>query len=51
MSGDNLDVVFDCTKLVNFLSALGSKVSMLDSITQLVNNYDNVLVGFTYNRQ
>ena len=51
MSGDNLDVVFDCTKLVNFLSALGSKVSMLNSITQLVSNYDNVLVGFTFNRK
>jgi hypothetical protein len=51
MSGDNLDVVFDCTKLVNFLSALGSKMSMLNSITQLVSNYDNVLVGFTFNRE
>ena len=51
MNGDKLDVVFDCTRLVNFLSALGSKVSMLSSITQLVKNYDNVLVGFTYNRK
>ena len=51
MNGDKLDVVFDCTKLVNFLSALGSKVSTLSSITQLVKNYDNVFVGFTYNRK
>lgn len=51
INGDNLDVVFDCSKFINFLSALGSKVSALNSITQLVNKYDSVLLGFTYNRK
>lgn len=50
IDGDRLDVAYDCTKLVNFLSALGSKVSMLNSITQLVDNYDNIYVGFAYSR-
>jgi hypothetical protein len=51
INGENLDVVYDCTKLVNFLTALGSKVSMLSSLTQVVSNYDNVFVGYTFNRK
>lgn len=51
INGDKLDVVFDCSKLVNFLSALGSKVSVLNGISQLVSKYDGVLVGFTFNRK
>jgi hypothetical protein len=51
INGENLDVVYDCTKLVNFLTALGSKVSMLSSLTQIVGNYDNVFVGYTFNRK
>lgn len=50
IDGENLDVAFDCTKLVNFLSALGSKVSMLNSLTQLVDSYENVYLGFTFAR-
>ena len=51
INGEKLDVVYDCTKLVNFLTALGSKVSMLNSLTQVVGNYDNVFVGYTFNRK
>ena len=50
IDGEKLDVAFDCTKLVNFLSALGSKVSMLNSVTQLLENYDNIYLGFSYAR-
>jgi hypothetical protein len=50
LDGDNLDVAFDCTKLVNFLTAVGSKVSSLKSITDAIGSYENVLVGFTYTR-
>ena len=50
LDGDNLDVAFDCTKLVNFLAALGSKVSALKSISDAIGSYENVLVGFTYTR-
>jgi hypothetical protein len=50
VNGSSLDVAYDCTKLVNFLSSLGSNVSMLNSITQLVSNYDSIYIGFTYNK-
>lgn len=50
VNGDTLDVAYDCTKLVNFLTTLGSKISMLESITQLASNYDNVHIGFTYSK-
>ncbi len=51
LNGDSLDVAFDCTRLANFLTALGSKVSALSSVTQMVKNYDSVLLGFTFSRQ
>lgn len=50
ISGDNLEVVYDCNKLVNFLKAIGSKVSVLEGLTNFLNKYDNVMVGFAYNR-
>ena len=50
INGDNLEVVYDCNKLVNFLKAIGSKVSVLEGLTNFLNKYDNVMVGFAYNR-
>jgi hypothetical protein len=35
---------------LNFLTALGSKVNMLNSLTTFLENYDNVYVGYTFNR-
>lgn len=51
LNGDSLDVAFDCTRLANFLTALGSKVSALNSVTTMLKNYDAVLLGFTFSRQ
>jgi hypothetical protein len=50
LNGDSLDIVYDCSKLMNFLTALGTKVNMLNSLTTFLQNYDNVYVGFTFNR-
>ena len=50
LNGDSLDIVYDCSKLMNFLTALGSKVNMLNSLTTFLENYDNVYVGYTFNR-
>lgn len=50
IDGDNLEVVYDCSKLKTFLAAL-SKVSVLDGVISFLNNYDNVLLGFSYSRK
>ena len=50
IDGDSLEVVYDCSKLKSFLTAL-SKVSVLDGVISFLNNYDNVLLGFSYNRK
>lgn len=51
LDGNALELVFDCSKLMDFLTKLGSKVSMLNSITSLVGNYDGMMLGFGFNRQ
>lgn len=51
INGDGLEVVYDCSKLTNFLTAIGSKISVLDGLTNFLKNYDSVLVGFSYSRQ
>lgn len=50
LDGENLELVFDCTKLFNFLTKLGSKVSLLSPITQLVETYDGMMLGFGFNK-
>lgn len=50
LNGASLDLVFDCTGLVKFLTALGSKVSALNAVTNLVANYDQMMVGFNFAR-
>lgn len=50
IDGDNLEIVYDCSKLKTFLAAL-SKVSVLDGVISFLNNYDNVLLGFSYSRK
>ena len=50
IDGENMDVVFDCSKLFDFLVKLGSKVSILNSIAKFAENYDGMMIGFSLER-
>lgn len=50
LDGSSMELVFDCSKLMTFLTKLGSKVSMLSGITKLVENYDGMMVGFGFTK-
>ncbi len=50
INATGLDLVFDCTRLVKMLTTLGSKVSMLNSITSLLGNYEKANIGFGLTR-
>lgn len=50
LDGEKLELVFDCSKLFDLLTALGSKSSSLGTIMELVKNYDGMMLGFGYNR-
>lgn len=50
LNGNTLDLVFDCSGLVQFLTKLGSKVSALNSITSLFANYDQMMVGYNFTK-
>lgn len=51
VSGTELQLVFPVTKLVQLISALGSKISSLSTVAELLNKYENVYVGFRFARQ
>ncbi|MBQ8652564.1 MAG: DUF4923 family protein [Alistipes sp.] len=48
ISGKELKLVFPVTKLVNMIRTLGSKISYLKTITTLLENYENVYLGFGF---
>lgn len=48
ISGKELKLVFPVTKLVNMIRTLGSKISYLNTITTLLENYENVYLGFGF---
>ena len=50
LDGNSMELVFDCSKLMTFLTKLGSKVSMLSGITKLVENYDGMMIGFGFTK-
>jgi hypothetical protein len=50
ISGTGLDLVFDCTRLMKMLTVLGSKVSLLNSITSLMEGYDKANIGFSFTK-
>ena len=50
LEGNTLDLVFDCTGLVNFLTKLGAKTSLLKGVTSLLGNYDQVMVGYNFSK-
>lgn len=50
IDGDNVDLVFDCSKLFDFVVKLGTKVSALGSLTKIAENYDGMMLGFSLSR-
>lgn len=48
IDGSNLQLVFPADKLVSFMTVVGSMVSSLSTITEMLKNYDNVLIGFEF---
>lgn len=51
LDGASMELVFDCTRLMNLLTKLGSKVQMLNGITSLMTNYDSMMLGFGFVRE
>lgn len=47
---DSLEIVYDCSRLMDLLRALGSRVQLLSSITSLAESYDGVMIGFSYSK-
>ncbi len=50
ISGTNLQLVFPITKLVNLMTALGSKISSFSTITTMLKKYENVYIGFAFSK-
>lgn len=50
ISGDQLQLVFPVTKLVEMVSAMGSHVSSLSAVTTLLEKYKNVYLGFAFKK-
>ena len=48
LSGSELQLVFPVTKLVEMISAVGSKVSSLQTIASLLEKYKGVYIGFAF---
>lgn len=50
MNGDKLQIVFPMDKLLNVVTALGSSVDSLSTITELLKSYNSIKVGFEFSR-
>ncbi len=48
ISGTDLQLVFPVDKLVSFVSAIGSKISALSSVSTMLQKYDDVYLGFQF---
>ena len=48
INGLELELVFPVNKLVDFVTAVGSKVSAFSSITSLLEKFDNAYLGFAF---
>ncbi len=51
LSGDKLQLVFPVTKLIDALTAIGSSVSSLAAVSSLLRKYDDVYLGFAFERE
>lgn len=50
VSGTDLLLVFPVTKLVEFATELGSRISSLSTVTTLLKKYENVYLGFAFKK-
>lgn len=50
ISGQELVLVFPVTRLVEVVTALGSKVSYFSTATTQLSKYKNVYVGFAFSK-
>ncbi len=50
ISGEELQLVFPVTKLVNMVTTLGSKISSLTAVTTILRKYENVYIGFEFGK-
>lgn len=50
LSGTELQLVFPATKLVELIESLGQKIQALSSVTKLLENYENVYIGFAFSK-
>ncbi len=50
LSGTELQIVFPVTKLVDMITAIGSRVSSLSNVTKLLKKYENVYIGFEFSK-
>lgn len=48
IDGTNLELVFPIDKLVSFITAIGSKISSLSSLSSMLEKYDDVYLGFQF---
>lgn len=50
LNGTSLDLVFPFEKLMTVLTKLGSQISALNTVTSLLNQYDNIMIGFEFSK-
>lgn len=50
MNGTNLQIVFPMDKLLNIVTALGSSVDSLSTITELLKSYNSIKIGFEFSK-
>ena len=50
INGESLELVFDCSRVMDLLVSLGSKMSSLKGITSIADQFDSMMVGFEYNK-
>ncbi len=50
LSGSELQLVFPITKLVSIMTTLSSTISSLENISKLLSRYENVYIGFQFDK-
>lgn len=50
IDGTNLELLFPIDKLVSFVTAIGSKVSALSTLSAMLSKYDEVQLGFAFSK-
>ncbi len=50
LSGRELQIVFPITQLVRIVTALGNKISSLSALSNLLEKYENVYLGFQFEK-